>query len=96
MARHPAFASGRTSFVRRPFVRGALCVRGFAALARNLALLGRVHRRESAIFLTHVSFFLEPWVSKRAAKDVIAIPECFCIQPVIDRWTRGTIGRKVH
>ena len=60
MARHPAFPSSRTSFVRRPFVRRAFRVRGFAALPCDGLLLLRVHRCEPTIFLTHVSFFLEP------------------------------------
>src|SRR5581483_6933343 len=43
----PAFAARQPSFVRRPLMRGALLMRGAPALARNLALLFRRHRREA-------------------------------------------------
>src|SRR6188474_247631 len=39
MARHPALASGFPRFFARPLVRGALLMRGLAALAGYLALL---------------------------------------------------------
>jgi hypothetical protein len=44
-----ALAAGDPRLVRRPLVRRALRVRGLAALARDLALARRVHRREAAI-----------------------------------------------
>jgi hypothetical protein len=47
----PAFAAGRTGFVRRPFVGGSLLVRRSAAFARDLTLFFRRHRCEPAAFL---------------------------------------------
>jgi hypothetical protein len=58
MARHAALAAGFTRFLAGPLVRRALLVRGLATLARDLPLLGPIHRCKSAIFLGHV--FLPP------------------------------------
>ena len=46
--RHPTLATCRPGFVRVEFVRGALRVRGSAALAGDLLLLLLVHARETA------------------------------------------------
>ena len=54
MTRDPAFAAGITRFFAGPLVRCSLLMGGFATLARNLALLGRIHRRESTIFFGHL------------------------------------------
>src|SRR5215208_680404 len=67
----PALAAGRSRFVGRPFVRGPLLMCRAAALARDLALLLRRHRREPAAFfpftcrttvrsIIHDSFSLSP------------------------------------
>src|SRR5688572_17100415 len=53
MARHAALAAGLARFFAGPLMSRALLVRCFAALAGNLALLGTVHRRESAILFSH-------------------------------------------
>src|SRR5687767_11297813 len=55
MAGHAAFAAGFTRFFAGPLVGRALLVRSLAALARNLALFGAVHRGESAILFSHTS-----------------------------------------
>ena len=53
MTGHAALATRLTRFVARPLVSRALLMRGFAALARNLALFVSVHRCKSAIFCGH-------------------------------------------
>ena len=53
MARHPALAARLPRFLARPLVGRALLMRGLATLARNLALLVAVHRREPAILFRH-------------------------------------------
>src|SRR5687768_10099628 len=55
MAGHAAFAAGFTRFFAGPLVGRALLMRSLAALARNLALFGAVHRGESAILFSHTS-----------------------------------------
>jgi hypothetical protein len=55
MTRHPAFAAGFARFFARPFVRGALLMRRFATLRRDISLLPSVHRCEPTIFFCHVS-----------------------------------------
>ena len=50
----PALATGFTRFFAAPLMRTAFLVRHSSTLAGNLALLIRVHRRESTIFLAHV------------------------------------------
>jgi hypothetical protein len=44
-----ALAAGVSRFVRIEFVRGALCMRRFPTLARDLALLAAIHRRETTV-----------------------------------------------
>ena len=51
----PTLASGRTGFVGRPLVGGAFFMRSSPALAGNLALLFRGHRRESAALFSFSS-----------------------------------------
>jgi hypothetical protein len=58
MAGDAALSAGVARLFTGPLVRGALLVRGLAPLARNLPLLGPIHRCKSAIFLGHV--FLPP------------------------------------
>src|SRR5688572_30362346 len=71
MARHAAFAAGLARFFAGPLMGRALLVRCFAALAGNLALLGAVHRRESAILFSHTDLLPQsrsapqPYVSWR-------------------------------
>ena len=55
MARHPALAARLACLFARPLVGRALLMRGFAALAGDLALLTPIHRRKSAIFFCHVT-----------------------------------------
>jgi hypothetical protein len=43
------FAAGHSRFVRGELVRGAFCVRCAPAFARNFTLLGRIHRRKTAL-----------------------------------------------
>ena len=74
MARHPALATRFTRLFARPLVRGPFLMRGFAALARNLALFAPVHRRKSTILFGHLtllaytSFVMR--ANTRAATDV--------------------------
>jgi hypothetical protein len=60
MPRKAALASGRLRFLARPFVRGALLVRGAAAFAGNLALFIPIHRRKPTIFDSHEISVLIP------------------------------------
>src|SRR5688500_4985843 len=53
MAGHAALAAGLTCFLAGPLVGRALLMRSLAALACDLALLGAVHRGESAILFSH-------------------------------------------
>jgi hypothetical protein len=53
VARQAALAPGRLRFLTRPFVRGALLVRGTATFAGNLALFIPIHRRKPTIFNSH-------------------------------------------
>src|SRR5688572_25262948 len=53
MARHAALAAGLARFFAGPLMGRALLMRCLATLAGNLALLGAVHRRESAILFSH-------------------------------------------
>src|SRR4051812_30680439 len=53
MACHSALAAGLARFLAGPLVGGPLLVRRLAALARDLALLGAVHRGKSAILFCH-------------------------------------------
>src|SRR6266436_4470521 len=48
LARHPSFATGFSSFVAGPFVRGTAFVGSPPSLAGNLALLATIHRGKSA------------------------------------------------
>lgn len=54
MARDPSLAASITRFFAGPLVRSTFLVCGFPALTCNLALLGRIHRRESTIFFGHL------------------------------------------
>jgi hypothetical protein len=54
MTRDPAFAAGITRFFAGPLVGCPFLMGGFPALAGYLALLGRIHRRESTIFFGHL------------------------------------------
>src|ERR1044071_76976 len=58
MAGHSAFATGFARFLARPLVGGALRMRRLAAFARDLALLGPVHRGESAILFCHANLLI--------------------------------------
>ena len=53
MARHPALASCFSGLFARPLVSSPFLVRRLAALARNLSLLGPIHRCETAILFSH-------------------------------------------
>src|SRR5215207_3725251 len=53
MACHSALAAGFARFLAGPLMSGALLVRRLAALARDLSLLGAVHRGKSAILFCH-------------------------------------------
>ena len=53
VAGHSTFAAGLARLFTRPLVRGALLVRRFSALARDLALLVPLHRRKSPILCCH-------------------------------------------
>jgi hypothetical protein len=67
VTREATFAASRLCLFTSPFVRGALLVRGSAALAGNLSLFISIHRRKAAIFGSHVGT-LSP-VSATAAPD---------------------------
>ena len=60
MAGDAAFATRVARLLTRPLVRGAFLVRGLAALARDLTLLGPIHRCKSAVFLCHVFLLPSP------------------------------------
>jgi hypothetical protein len=47
MTRRAPFATGLSRLFSRPFMRGSLRMRGFAAFAGNLALFIWLHRRKS-------------------------------------------------
>src|SRR5260221_9544651 len=53
MAGDPALAAGVARLFARPFVRRPLLVRGLAALARDFALFGSIHRCKPTIFFCH-------------------------------------------
>src|SRR4029079_17010556 len=53
MACHSALAAGLARFIAGPLVGSTLLMRCLAALARDLPLLGAVHRGESAILFCH-------------------------------------------
>src|SRR5262249_17032889 len=55
VARDTALAAGVARLFTRPLMRGALLVGSFPSLARNLTLLGPIHRSKPAIFLGHVA-----------------------------------------
>ena len=63
MTRDAALTAGVPRLFTGPLVRGALLVRGLAALACDFPLLGPIHRCKSAIFLGHV-FLLPPWLCR--------------------------------
>src|SRR6185437_8779331 len=52
---HAALPPRLARFVRRELVRGALRMCSTSTLARDLALLRRVHRREAPVALGHVT-----------------------------------------
>jgi hypothetical protein len=54
VARQAASSAGFTCFQSAPFVRCALQVRRFSALAGDLTLFGPVYRRKTAIFFGHM------------------------------------------
>jgi hypothetical protein len=51
--RQASLAARFARFLPRPFVGSASLMRGFTALARNLALLGSIQRRKSAFRFSH-------------------------------------------
>lgn len=53
--RQAALAARFARLLPRPFVGGASLMRSFTAFARNLALLGSIHRRKSAFVFCHSS-----------------------------------------
>ena len=65
--RFATFTTGYSSFVGREFMRSSLGVSCPAAFARDFALLGRIHRRKTALTgVCHegVSFGLQFWYSR--------------------------------
>src|SRR5262249_35421324 len=60
MAGHAALSARLACFPTRPFVRGALLVRRFPALARDLALLVAVHRCKATILFCHAILLALP------------------------------------
>jgi hypothetical protein len=53
-----AFAAGQPCLFARPLVRDALGVRGFAALARDLAALGSIQQCETSEMFCHGTLVL--------------------------------------
>src|SRR6185436_16447886 len=76
MACHSPFAAGLAPFLAGPLMGGALLVRRLAALARDLPLLGAVHRGKSAILFCH-SVLPDP-------------PHARCLMSAHRRLTRGS------
>lgn len=64
MRGQPALASCLARFLPTPLMRAAFLVGDLPAFTGNLTLLARIHRRKSAIFLTHI--YLHSWPTRRA------------------------------